>query len=55
MRKLGEVLGLPDNLVWRRPFPGPELAVRVLGPVDRPGLDLLRDCDEILLIVMACL
>ncbi|MDP7347843.1 MAG: GMP synthase (glutamine-hydrolyzing), partial [Phycisphaeraceae bacterium] len=49
VRKLGEVLGLPDNLVWRHPFPGPGLAVRVLGPVDKSRLDLLRDCDEILL------
>jgi GMP synthase (glutamine-hydrolysing) len=49
VRKLGEVLGLPDQIVWRHPFPGPGLAVRVLGPVTREGLDLLRDCDEILL------
>jgi GMP synthase (glutamine-hydrolysing) len=48
-RKLGGVLGLPDHMVWRHPFPGPGLAVRVLGEVTRPKLDLLRDCDEILL------
>ncbi|TVQ31909.1 MAG: glutamine-hydrolyzing GMP synthase [Phycisphaeraceae bacterium] len=48
VRKLGEVLGLPDRIVWRHPFPGPGLAVRVLGEVTRPQLDLLRDCDEIL-------
>ncbi|MHC4991829.1 MAG: glutamine-hydrolyzing GMP synthase [Planctomycetota bacterium] len=49
VRKLGEVLGLPAHLVWRHPFPGPGLAVRVLGEVCRSRLDLLRDCDEILL------
>ena len=49
VRKLGEVLGLPDHLVWRHPFPGPGLAVRVLGEVTKPKLDLLRECDEILL------
>ena len=49
VRKLGEVLGLPDAMVWRHPFPGPGLAVRVLGDITRQKLDLLRDCDEILL------
>lgn len=49
VRKLGEVLGLPDAMVWRHPFPGPGLAVRVLGEVTKPKLDLIRDCDEILL------
>ena len=49
VRKLGEVLGLPEQMVWRHPFPGPGLAVRVLGEVSKPKLDLLRDCDEILL------
>ena len=49
VRTLGEVLGLPQQIVWRHPFPGPGLAVRVLGEVTRPHLDLLRECDEILL------
>ena len=49
VRKLGEVLGLPPNIVWRHPFPGPGLAVRILGEVTKPKLDMLRDCDEILL------
>jgi len=49
VRKLGNVLGLPDQLVWRHPFPGPGLAVRVLGEVTKPKLDVLRKADEILL------
>jgi GMP synthase (glutamine-hydrolysing) len=49
VRKLGEVLGLPEQIVWRHPFPGPGLAVRVLGAITKPQLDLLRDADEILL------
>ena len=49
VRKLGEVLGLPEQMVWRHPFPGPGLAVRIIGEVTKPKLDLLRDCDEILL------
>ena len=49
VRALGEVLGLPSHIVWRHPFPGPGLAVRVLEAVTPKALDLLRDCDEILL------
>ncbi|MEM8738168.1 MAG: glutamine-hydrolyzing GMP synthase [Planctomycetota bacterium] len=49
VRALGSVLGLPDSMVWRHPFPGPGLAVRVLGEVTKPQLDLVRDADEILL------
>jgi GMP synthase (glutamine-hydrolysing) len=49
VRKVGEVLGLPENLVWRHPFPGPGLAVRVMGEVTPERLRVLRDADEIVL------
>ncbi|MEO1279855.1 MAG: glutamine-hydrolyzing GMP synthase, partial [Planctomycetota bacterium] len=49
VRTLGEVLGLPSQMVWRHPFPGPGLAVRVLGEVTRDKLAVLRECDEIVL------
>jgi len=49
VRKLGEVLGLPSHIVWRHPFPGPGLAVRIIGDITPERLAVLRDCDEILL------
>ena len=49
VRRLGEVLGLPEHIIWRHPFPGPGLAVRCLGEVAEPKLKVLRACDEILL------
>ncbi len=49
VRKLGEVLGLPEQIIWRHPFPGPGLAVRVIGEVTREKLHILRECDEIVL------
>jgi len=49
VRRLGERLGLSEALVWRHPFPGPGLAVRVLGEVTRPRCDLLRAADAIVI------
>ena len=47
VRRLGSELGLPDELVWRHPFPGPGLAVRCLGDVTRERLEMLRQADAI--------
>jgi GMP synthase (glutamine-hydrolysing) len=49
VRRLGQDLGLPEQSVWRHPFPGPGLAVRVLGEVTAPRLEVLRQADTILL------
>ncbi|MBY8990174.1 MAG: glutamine-hydrolyzing GMP synthase [Candidatus Lokiarchaeota archaeon] len=49
VRKIGLELGLPDDIVKRHPFPGPGLAVRILGPIDKEKLTILRDADEILI------
>ena len=47
VRRIGGLLGVPPSIIGRHPFPGPGLAVRVLGPVDREALDLLREADAI--------
>lgn len=49
VRRVGQTLGLPENLVWRHPFPGPGLAVRVIGEITSQRLSVLRDADEIVL------
>ena len=48
-RAVGRELGIPDEMINRQPFPGPGLAVRILGPVTRESLDLLREADAIVL------
>ena len=47
VREVGTKLGIPKELVWRQPFPGPGLAVRVVGDVTKEKLDLLREADAI--------
>ncbi|MCF0146698.1 MAG: glutamine-hydrolyzing GMP synthase [Eubacterium sp.] len=47
VREAGVKLGLPDELVYRQPFPGPGLAVRIIGEITKEKLDLLRDADAI--------
>ncbi|MGB2987399.1 MAG: glutamine-hydrolyzing GMP synthase [Phycisphaerae bacterium] len=49
VRRVGEHMGLPEEIVWRHPFPGPGLAVRIIGPVTRERLELLRAADEIII------
>ncbi|TXL57245.1 glutamine-hydrolyzing GMP synthase [Aeromicrobium terrae] len=47
VRLVGEQLGLPPEIVWRHPFPGPGLAIRIIGAVDAERLDILREADAI--------
>jgi GMP synthase (glutamine-hydrolysing) len=49
VRALGTELGLPDEIVWRHPFPGPGLAIRIIGEVTRERLETLREADAIVL------
>jgi len=48
VRRVGEELGLPERMVWRQPFPGPGLAIRIIGEVTRERLEILRTADAIL-------
>ena len=47
VRKVGEELGLPPYLVWRQPFPGPGLAIRIIGEITEEKLDILKEADAI--------
>jgi len=47
VRKAGEELGIPEEIVWRQPFPGPGLAIRIIGEVTKEKLEILRDSDYI--------
>jgi GMP synthase (glutamine-hydrolysing) len=49
VRRVGEELGLPEAMVWRHPFPGPGLAIRIIGDVTEERLETLREADAILL------
>ena len=45
VRAIGTELGLPDEIVWRQPFPGPGLGIRIIGEITKERLDLLREAD----------
>jgi GMP synthase (glutamine-hydrolysing) len=47
VRAVGEELGLPEDIVWRQPFPGPGLAVRIIGTITRERLEILRRADAV--------
>ena len=49
VRLVGEALGLPEEIVWRHPFPGPGLAIRIIGEVTSERLETLRYADAIFL------
>ncbi len=49
VRRVGEELGLHERMVWRHPFPGPGLAIRIIGEVTNERLEILREADAILL------
>ncbi|MEC8945696.1 MAG: GMP synthase (glutamine-hydrolyzing), partial [Chloroflexota bacterium] len=47
VRKVGTNIGLPDSIVWRQPFPGPGLAIRIIGDITSEKLEILREADYI--------
>jgi GMP synthase (glutamine-hydrolysing) len=47
VRAIGLELGLPKSLLWRHPFPGPGLAIRIMGEVNKENLDIVRACDDV--------
>lgn len=49
VRQLGKQLGLSDDLIWRQPFPGPGLAIRIIGEITAKRLSILRDVDDLLM------
>ncbi|MBI5189413.1 MAG: glutamine-hydrolyzing GMP synthase [Nitrospirae bacterium] len=49
VRELGKELGMPDEIIWRQPFPGPGLAIRILGEVNAERLRILREADAVVL------
>jgi GMP synthase (glutamine-hydrolysing) len=48
VRQVGSELGLPEEMVWRQPFPGPGLALRIIGAVTKEGIRILQEADDIL-------
>ena len=48
VRRVGITLGLPEDMVWRQPFPGPGLAVRIMGEITPEGVRMLQEADDIL-------
>ena len=49
VRELGKTLGMPEELIWRQPFPGPGLGIRIIGEITRKRLSVLRKVDDILI------
>lgn len=48
VRKIGEKLNIPESILWRQPFPGPGLAIRVIGEINFEKLQILREADDII-------